>query len=684
MQQEIIESVIAKKDTLVIMPTGGGKSLCFQIPALVQPGLAVVVSPLISLMRDQVMSLKGNGIAAGYLNSSQSAAEQRDIEQQVLDGQLKILYVSPEKVLSTSFFNLARASTLSLIAIDEAHCISSWGHDFRPEYTQLKLLKQQFPNTPVIALTATADKVTRRDILHQLGLAEAETFLASFDRPNLSLNVVPAHDRVGTIIDIIKQRPKESGIIYCLSRKATESLAAKLQKKGVRAEAYHAGMPAAQRNQVQEDFITDRTPIICATIAFGMGIDKSNVRWVIHYNLPKNMEGYYQEIGRAGRDGLPSYTLLFFTYGDVISLRSFIEESGQKDLQAAKLDRIVQYAQARTCRRKILLSYFGESLPDNCGNCDVCKNPPKEVEATVLAQKALSCVARTRQEAGMQLVIDVLRGSNRQEVISKGFDKIKTYGVGSSLSVGEWQEYFIQFIHQGYLEIAYDQHSALRLTESAKEVLTGTKQVYVVAQSEQRQEVRKAPVRKQSKGEVFTAALFEHLRSLRRQIADSQGIAPYLVLNDRTLQMMAEERPLTDSQMMAIDGISDAKMDQYGDEFLRSVRRFLIEQDKLNQVLPRDSHLVSYAWHYAGTPVAQVAKARGVKEDTIYGHLEKLYQQGYPVDMAGLLSTEERKQLKDYFYQHGLPTEGLKPIFEHFGKKISYGKIRIGMALQRR
>lgn len=683
LQAEIIDHVLDKQDGLVIMPTGGGKSLCYQVPALVQPGMAVVISPLISLMRDQVMALKANGVSAAYINSSQSAMEQRSVETQALDGQLKILYVSPEKALSQDFLNLAKAASLSLIAVDEAHCISAWGHDFRPEYTQLKLLRQQFPGVPILALTATADKVTRRDILDQLGISEARTFLASFDRPNLSLNVAPAHDRVGTIIDIIKQRPNDSGIVYCLSRKATESLAEKLEKKGIKAAAYHAGMSPEKRHKVQEDFIADRMPVICATIAFGMGIDKSNVRWVIHYNLPKNMEGYYQEIGRAGRDGLPSTTLLFFTYSDVITLRSFIEDSGQKDLQSAKLDRMVQYAQARTCRRKILLSYFGEILPDNCGNCDVCKNPPKEIDGTVIAQKALSCVARLNQQAGMQMVIDVLRGSGRREVMERGYHQIKTYGVGSGISFADWQEYFTQLINLGLLEIAYDQHYALRLTEASRDVLMGNTPVMLADKSEVREEVKAASPRKKSKTEALTEALFEQLRGLRRQIADSSGIAPYVVFHDKSLTAMAEDRPLTEDQMMAIEGVSDAKMDQYGDTFLNEIRRFMIDRDQRNQVMPKESHLVTFAWYCANTPVAVVAQKRGVKEGTIYGHLEKLHQQGFPVDLASLFPKAELQGLFDHFYANGLPSEGLKPLFEHFEGKIGYGKLRIALALYR-
>lgn len=394
LQEEIIERVLDKKDALVLMPTGGGKSICYQIPAIIQEGICIVVSPLIALMKDQVEGLRANGVAAAFLNSSLSGSEQMAIESQAMKGQLKLLYVSPERLLSSNFLNMLSTLSISLIAIDEAHCISAWGHDFRPEYTQLKFLKERYPDVPLIALTATADKITRKDIASQLTLNNPEYFIASFDRPNLGLTVMPGRNRYALIVDFVKKRPNQSGIIYCLSRKSTEDMASKLKNDGFSAHCYHAGLPPKIRAKAQENFINDKTTIICATVAFGMGIDKSNVRWIIHYNMPKNIESYYQEIGRAGRDGLQGDTLLFYSYGDVIQLRKFLDESGQKEVQLAKLKRMQQYAEAFVCRRKILLSYFGEDLAENCNNCDICQNPPRQFDGTVLAQKALSAITR--------------------------------------------------------------------------------------------------------------------------------------------------------------------------------------------------------------------------------------------------------------------------------------------------
>jgi ATP-dependent DNA helicase RecQ len=414
MQADIVQTILNGRDVLVIMPTGGGKSICYQIPALVMEGICIVVSPLIALMKDQVEGLRANGVPAAFLNSSISYEEQRKVEERAYDGHLKLLYVSPEKLLSAGFFNFLKGLKINLFAIDEAHCISSWGHDFRPEYAQLRYLKEQFPEVPVVALTATADRATRKDIVLQLALPDPETFIASFDRPNLSLAVRPGQQRLKQIIDFIKERPGQSGIVYCLSRKETEDVALGLQNQGIKAEFYHAGLSPDRRDKVQTAFIKDSTPIIVATIAFGMGIDKSNIRWVIHYNLPKNMEGYYQEIGRAGRDGLNSDTLLFYSYGDLMRLQSMITESGQAELMQAKLDRMQQYAEASMCRRRILLSYFGEDLGKDCGNCDVCLHPPQRFDGTVLAQKALSAVARTQERIGVIMLVDILRGSQRK------------------------------------------------------------------------------------------------------------------------------------------------------------------------------------------------------------------------------------------------------------------------------
>src|SRR5436190_3603442 len=468
-QEDIINTILSGQDTLAIMPTGGGKSICFQLPALVLPGITIVISPLIALMKDQVDSLKANGIAACCINSSQSSEEQQSHIENLRNNKVKLVYVAPESLsyLENAFSQI----TISQIAIDEAHCISSWGHDFRPAYTNLGYLKKRFPSTPILALTATADKATREDISTQLNLVNPKVFIASFDRKNLSLEVRPALDRVKQIQDFIAKRPNECGIIYCLSRKTTTELAEKLQKNGINAKAYHAGLDSSLRSKTQDEFINDDCQVICATIAFGMGIDKSNVRWVIHYNLPKNIEGYYQEIGRAGRDGLPSDTLLFESYGDVIQLQKFASEGLNAEVQLAKLERMKQYADALSCRRKILLSYFGELVTENCCNCDICKNPPAFFDGTIIAQMALSAIVRLKESEALPVIVDFLRGSKNAYIYEKNYQDLKTYGVGNGISWDNWNQYLIQLINLGYCEIAFHQQNKIRLTPLAKKVL---------------------------------------------------------------------------------------------------------------------------------------------------------------------------------------------------------------------
>src|SRR6056297_1944792 len=469
LQKKIINSIFEGKDNLVIMPTGGGKSICYQLPAILLPGTTLVISPLIALMKDQVDGLTANGISAAFLNSSQTETEQQEIFNKVAQNEIKLLYVAPE---SLQYIDAVFSSgKISLIAGDEAHCISSWGHDFRPAYTQLGYLKNRYPATPMIDPTATADKATRKDICDQLNIPAAKKHIASFDRKNLSLEVRPGTKKFEQSHSFLKRRPNESGIIYCLSRKNTEALAAKLKAKGYEAEAYHAGLSHHERIRIQEGFINDKSQIICATIAFGMGIDKSNVRWVIHYNLPKNLEGYYQEIGRAGRDGLPSSTLLFHSYADVIQLQKFAETAGNSEVQLAKLERMKQYSEALSCRRKILLSYFGELKQVDCGNCDICKNPPQFFDGTVIAQKALSCIFRLKENEPITVLIDVLRGSQNEAVFIKNYQQLKTFGIGNDISWHHWQQYIIQLIIFGYVEIAFHRGNNLRLTVLAKNVL---------------------------------------------------------------------------------------------------------------------------------------------------------------------------------------------------------------------
>jgi ATP-dependent DNA helicase RecQ len=576
MQEEIISRILNKKDVLVLMPTGGGKSVCFQIPALCLDGTCVVISPLIALMKDQVEGLKANGVQADCLNSSLSAEQEKAVVSQCLDGTLKLLYMSPEKAiqLADSFL---RSFPISFFAIDEAHCISQWGHDFRPEYSRLRSLRSQFPEIPLIALTATAEKATRKDIITQLALKEPEVFISSFDRPNLSLKVsagLKEKDKLKEISEFIRQRKKESGIIYCLSRKGTEELSSKLRTLGISCGYYHAGMSSEERSAAQDAFINDEIPVICATIAFGMGIDKSNVRWVIHYNLPKNMEGYYQEIGRAGRDGLPSDTVLYYSLKDLIMLTRFATESGQPELSLEKLKRIQQYAEARVCRRKILLSYFGESCQTDCGNCDVCMNPPKYIDGTIIAQKALSAITRLGEKVGTTMLIHVLRGSQSGELMEHGYHLIKTYGAGKEHSFDAWSQYMLQLLQLGLVEMAYDEGFVLKTTAFGKLVLQGKAQVQMVNILPPKEKAERKTLQAPVKTEIVADDLFEILRKLRKQIAESANLPPYVIFHDKTLKEMVSQLPKNMGQMLRIPGISESKYEKYGTEFLEAIISF--------------------------------------------------------------------------------------------------------------
>ena len=585
LQEEIIRHILNKQDALVLMPTGGGKSICYQLPALLCEGTAVVVSPLISLMKDQVEALLANGIAAGALNSSNDETENVQLRRACVEGRLKLLYISPEKLLAEKDY-LLRDMNISLFAIDEAHCISQWGHDFRPEYTQMGVLHQQFPQIPIVALTATADKITREDIVRQLHLNHPRIFISSFDRPNISLTVkrgFQAKEKNKAILEFIHRHGGESGIIYCMSRNKTETVAQMLQKQGIRCGVYHAGLSTQHRDETQNDFINDRIQVVCATIAFGMGIDKSNVRWVIHYNLPKSIESFYQEIGRAGRDGLPSDTVLFYSLGDLILLTKFASESNQQNINLEKLQRMQQYAEADICRRRILLSYFGETTTEDCGNCDVCKNPPQRFDGTVIVQKALSAIARTEQQISIGLLIDILRGNYSAEVTGKGYQELKTFGAGRDIPPRDWQDYLLQMLQLGYFEIAYNENNHLKITASGSDILFGRAKATLAVIRHEEVATQKGKKKKVviAKELPFGAAggesqdLFEALRGLRKQLADQEALPAYIVLSDKVLHLLCISRPTTIEEFGEISGIGEYKKKKYGKDFVNLIRQFV-------------------------------------------------------------------------------------------------------------
>jgi ATP-dependent DNA helicase RecQ len=582
--------------------------------------------------------------------------------------------VAPESLsfLENAFSHI----TVSLIAIDEAHCISAWGHDFRPAYTNLGYLKNRFPSTPILALTATADKATRTDITEQLNLVDPKIFVASFDRKNLSLEVRPALDRVKQIIDFIKDKPNECGIVYCLSRKTTEELAEKLQKIGIKAKAYHAGLSNDIRSKTQDEFINDDCEVVCATIAFGMGIDKSNVRWVIHYNLPKNIEGYYQEIGRAGRDGLPSETVLFESYGDMIQLQKFASEGLNAEVQLAKLERMKQYADALSCRRKILLSYFGELVTENCGNCDICKNPPAFFDGTIIAQKALSAIIRLQESEAMPVIIDFLRGSKNASIYEKGYQNLKTYAVGADISWFDWNQYIIQLINLGYCEIAFHQQNKIKLTAFAKKVLFEGEKVQLTT-------VQKTNKDKTHTRERFSKNadndLFETLRKLRSDIAKEEGVPAYIIFNDATLKQLETERPMSDSDFLKIDGVGKVKLEKYGDAFIKAIIDF--QKNKTVQTKKEGStYLETLALFQNGLSVEEIAAKRNLGPGTITSHLAKLYTDGHPIDLSSYIGEDEIAEIAAAKIVLESPN-ALKPYFDYFEQLMPYDKIRIGLAM---
>lgn len=687
-QEAIIEAILEKKDTLVLMPTGGGKSICFQIPALLFDGLTVVVSPLIALMKDQVEALRVNGIKASFLNSSISIAEQDAVLWAAKMGELKLLYIAPEKLFSGNLIEHFKDYNVSLFAIDESHCISSWGHDFRPEYRQLSILKKEFADVPIVALTATADKLTRRDICKQLGITEENTFVSSFDRPNISLEVRPGRKRIEQIQEFLKLNKNTSGIIYCLSRKGTENLAESLKKAGFVAEAYHAGLSPDKRSKVQEKFINDDLQIIVATVAFGMGIDKSNVRWVIHYNMPSNVEGFYQEIGRAGRDGENSKTILFYSFSDVITRRNMIQEgessAEQKEVLQAKLDRMLQYAEANICRRRILISYFNEDLDKDCANCDVCKNPRKKFDASIIAQKVLSGIARTREKVALTTLIDILRGSQNQNIVRNGYNLLPTFGVGKDLKQEVWIDYILQLLNYGAMDIAYDDGHTFKLNEVSKMILKGERKVeiseYISPAEKKAQEDLKVP-KSLSKTAIVKGELFEKLRVLRKQIADALGIPAYIVFSDTSLSDMAEKCPINKTAFLAVSGVGAEKYKRFGETFIKEIKNHVGESNNSKLVKGLTQEL-SFEMFEEGLDIEEIAIKRGLNVGTVAGHLIKMKEMGKDIDLHKLISKHDLKSVLSAIEEIGdTKSNPAKVLFDYFNGNIAYDKIAIGLAI---
>ncbi len=574
-QQEIVERVINGEDLFVLMPTGGGKSLCYQLPALHRPGVALVVSPLISLMKDQVDALIAAGVRAAAYNSQLTAVEARQVLARLHNGELDLLYVAPERLMTPAFLERLREIEISLFAIDEAHCISQWGHDFRPEYRQLSRLREALPGPPIIALTATAEPHTQKDILSGLNLGHARSFITGFDRPNIRYTVMDKVKPASQLLTFLKLHQGESGIVYALSRKRVETVAADLNRAGVKAGAYHAGLSPQLRKQVQDAFQRDEVQVVVATVAFGMGIDKSNVRFVVHYDLPKNIESYYQETGRAGRDGLPAEALLLFGYGDIAIARGLIEQGGnqeRKRIELQKLNTMVGFGEAQSCRRRILVGYFGEKLEADCGNCDICLNPPEMIDVTEEARKALSCVFRVGQRFGIGHVIDVLRGSKNQRIMQLGHDRVSTYGIGKERDQEFWGALLRHLVQHGFLHQDLDNYSILTLTEAARPLLQGHTTLTMAQPRTRPLPAAKGAAKKRATTFSYDQGLFDRLRALRKRLADQEGVPPFVIFSDATLAEMAAKVPQDREALLMINGVGHHKLEHYGEQFLEQLR----------------------------------------------------------------------------------------------------------------
>jgi ATP-dependent DNA helicase RecQ len=708
-QRSVIERALQNQDLMVVMPTGGGKSLCYQLPALLKPGLTIVVSPLIALMQDQVQVLHDNGIPATFLNSSLSGAELRERERAVVEGEIKLLYIAPERLLNGELVaSWISQIYVSSIAIDEAHCVSEWGHDFRPEYRQLSQLRQWCPNVPIMALTATATERVREDIIHQLALHDPVVHVATFNRPNLYYEVRPKQRQsYSELVQIVRQS-QGSGIVYCLSRKRVDELAAKLQHDGIAALPYHAGLDNKTRAENQTRFIRDDVQVMVATIAFGMGINKPDVRFVVHYDLPRNIEGYYQESGRAGRDGEPARCTLFFGAGDIKTVEFLISQKvdpatgepleHEQRIATQQLRRVVNYAEATECRRIIQLGYFGESFKGHCDNCDNCLQPKPIEDWTIEAQKFLSCVARVRERFGLNYVIDVLRGSKSQRILQNSHDKLSTYGIGKDRSTEEWRMLGRSLIHQGLLDETSDGYSILKLNEASWEVLRKQRAVAIAIAPNLLKEVA-APAEAIDTEE--TEELFQRLQLLRKRLADEQGIPPYIVFANATLRSMAQQQPLNRTQFAAISGVGSRKLSQYGELFLKAIHEFRQEKGLPLEVqtsgspapisptaeppltlYPSDTQRLTLQLYQQGLKPFEIAEQRNLRLSTIAAHLAKLIEMGHDIPLDDLVPEERQEKIREAIVTVG--SDSRRRIRDHLGESYGYDEIHYVQAWWKR